>query len=128
MDPSLAKTLESVLAKGETVRLICTEGTSYKFYEIKIIDRTELSLYYYEVACRYGRIGTKGQPASKGRFFSDTAAMSAALSVIDSKLKKGYRPDSLPQSSIQQTKDKPVQDKPMSRFSKILASKEKETE
>jgi predicted DNA-binding WGR domain protein len=84
----------SPLYREAQIKLICTDGNSYKFYRVFIdIDGT--------VETCYGRIGTLGT-GMKTKYSSTADAIRAATKVFQQKINKGYEPE--PGTTVQDIK------------------------
>lgn len=68
--------------------LECTEGTSNKFYDMRILSDNKGVL---SVQCVYGPIGKPGKTVDKGTGMSLRKAQAIINDLMNQKLAKGYR-------------------------------------
>lgn len=68
-------------------KLWFNEGTSDKVYVAQVIQTSD---GYYEVRGNWGRRGKTMQSQTKGRFATEWQATKAYMTLVDSKIQKGY--------------------------------------
>ena len=86
------------LGMGLQIELICDTNGHYKFYDVRVVlnNMIESNLQdeyqpVYRVITRWGRIGNVGSVQTGGPHTYIDSAIREAITVIQSKLGKGYR-------------------------------------